>query len=506
MKSVPRFPGLVAGLILSCATASHQAEPNVAAGEVRTDPRAAKETSDQEFGYFPLPSPLAADPTQLKIPPLDFKVLKPERIKLPNELTLYLVADHAAPLVTLRAMVIAGTVDDPPGKVGRAELTFGMMSAGGTRELDADQLDELLEFHAADAFGGAAEEYAFLQMNVRSQDLQKLFPVWVDILLRPRFQKNRFEISVGRIIESIRRRPDSPDGLAIRALRKAIYGPDSVFARETTEKTLKSLSVVDLKDFHKRVVVPRATSLIITGDFDRQEILDLVNRHLGSWNGGEKVARNYPPAPLLRGRVIFVPKETAQSKIRIGGYGYVRLSPQEYAIRVMNTALGGGLGVARLFRDVREQGLAYSAHSAALPGPVGGLFYAAADTKPESTVETTEAVLRVLRDVRGNKSLTTSELAVAADMYLNSFAFRFDSPEKVGLEKAIYDLFGYADDYLDTYRQKIADVNPDSALEAAKTLIQLDAFQIVIVGSKDKVGDLSRFGPVTVIKDVESFQ
>jgi len=312
---------------------------------------------------------------------------------------------------------------------------------------------------------------------------------------------------VARTIESIQRRPDSPDGLAVRALRKAIFGPDGIFGRESSEKTIKSISVTDIQKFHQRAVVPKAISLLIAGDFERESALALIKEHAESWVGGDKIVRQYPPPPKLSRRVVFVPKDIAQSKIRIGEHGFFRLAPEEYAIRVMSNALGGSLGAGRLFREVRgAKGLAYSAYSVAAPGPTGGIFFAAADTKPSSTSEAAEAILKILDDTAGPRPLSSQEISVAADQYLNSFVFRFDSAEKIAFEKAVFDFFGYPDNYLDTFRDRVAQVTPPDVLAAAKMLVKLDQMQIVIVGPADKVGDLSRFGPVVTIHDVQSFR
>ena len=495
----------IAAIAFSCATAAPPSTQKRASEEVRTS--SARGGESPGMGYFPLPRALSADPTKVPIPKLDFKVRKPERISLENGLTLYLAQDHTSPLVELRAMIAAGSVDDPAEKLGLAQVTFSLLSSSGTKELTADALDELLEFHAADAHSSASEEFSVLEQSLRSQDLEKLFPVFVEMLLRPRFQKDRFDISIARTMESIRRRPDNPDGLALRALRKAVFGAQSPFGRESTEKTLRGISLAEVRKFHQRAVVPKATSLLITGDFERDPALRLIREHLDAWKGGEKLERHYPPEPELKRRVIFVPKDIAQAKIRIGGHGFVRLSPMEHAMRVMNAAVGGGFGVARLYREVRGvRGLAYSTFSVVSPGPTSGLFYAGADTKPATAVEATEAMLEIFRDVEGSRPLSAEEISIAADLYLNSFVFNFDSPAKIAFQKALFDINGYPEQYLDQYRDKIAQVTVSSALEAAKAILKLDQMQIVVVGPAGKVGDLSRFGPVTTVKDVQAFQ
>jgi zinc protease len=510
-------------VLASCASTSERApEPSpaaagreglppveaedVIAGRIGHDPTVRVERAGP-YGYFPLPEPLAKDPAKLEIPPLDFEVKRPERVTLENGITLYLLADRTVPIVSVNALVFGGGAEEPAEKLGLADFAFGLLASGGAGKRSAEELDELLEFHAANAGGGSGVELSSFGLNLRSQDLPTLFPVFADMLLRPRYQKDRFEVAIARSIEAVRRRPDSPDGLAARALAKAIHGKDSPFAREPTERTLKAITVADLKAFRERLVTPASTTFLVSGDFDREALLKLFRQQFGGWKGGPRLARRFPPAGKLERRVIFVPKELAQTKLRIGGHGFQRLDPDEFAIRVMNTALGGGLGAGRLYREIREaKGLAYSAYSVAAPGPTVGMFYAGADTQPPRTAQALEAMLATLDEVRGAKALTVPEVSVASDMYLNAFAFRFDSASKIVNEKAVFDLFNYPDDYLDTFRENVARVDAEAVAKAANRLLDPASFQIVVVGPRSLEKELARFGPVTVIEDVEAFR
>jgi zinc protease len=409
-------------------------------------------------------------------------------------------------LVNLQAIVFAGSFDDPADRLGIAGLTFDLMGSAGTAKLGADDLDELLEFLAADADGGASDETSMLNVNLRSEDTEKLLPVFADMLLRPRFDKSRFEIAVASAVESIRRRPDSPDGLAARAVRKAIFGPTSLFAREPTEKTVKAIKLTDLTAFHQKAVVPKATRILVSGDFEREKMLGLLKAQFGNWKGGEPIKRVLPETPKPQRRIFLVPKQTAQAKVRVGGFGYKRLAPEEYAMRVLSTALGS-FGVGRMYKEIRDQkGLAYGAYMHVSPGPTVGQFVAATDTKPKTTVQALDAMLQILQETRSGKPLTKQEVSAAADMYLNSFAFRFDSTDKVIREKAVFDLFNYPEDYLDKFRENISAVNPEASTKAANQLFDPEALQIVVVAPKELEAELSKLGKVQVINDVEAFR
>lgn len=496
---------LALALLSACATAPAPAPstvtvagPPLISTPTRPEPRA---------GFFPLPAALAVDPRALPISALQLDVKRPEKLVLDNGLTLYLATDRTAPLVTVRALVLAGNYDDDAATLGTADLTFDLLAAGGAGALGADAVDLLLEQSAVNAGGGAGDEYSQLYLNARSQDLGRFFPLFADMLRKPRFEKARFEVELASRLESIRRRPDRADGLAARALSKAVFGPTSLAGREGTEATYKAVTVEGLRAFHARWVTPRNTVLLVSGDFSREALLSLVKANLGAWAGGARNVRAESAPPKLARRVLLVPKQVAQAKVRIGGLGYPRRSPQEYPMRLANTALGT-FGIGRLYKEIRdEKGLAYSAYSSVSPGAPTGSFTVGFDTRPELVAQALEAALGILQAVKsGAAPLTAAELATGSDIALNTFAFRFDGAAKLTQEKAVFDLFGYPDDYLDQYRARVLAVDLPLANAAAAQLAALDSFQIVVVGPPEKLGDLAKFGPLTVINDVEAFR
>ncbi|MBL8936691.1 MAG: insulinase family protein [Archangium sp.] len=486
-------------LMLGCATTPVATEPVV------TRPNPGLEAVPQKRVLAELPAALDVDPKALTVAPLEVKVTRPERYELPNGLVVYLMEDHTSPLVLVRTLIPVGAVDEPADRLGVSGITAELVTAGGAGSRTPEQLDELLEFHAADLNGGAADEYSQVSLSVRSQDLAALFPVFADVLQRPRFDATRFEVTKSRVLESIKRRNDRPDGLAARALSKALYGTDSLLGRESSEATVKAITVDDVKKHHAKWT-PRAARLVITGDFDRAAVKTLVERSFAAWKGAAPPARSFPTAGPPGRRVILVPRAVAQVKVRIGGAGWTRRSPDEYPMRLVNTALGS-FGVGRLYREIRdERGLAYSASSSVGGGPTFGQFTASFDTRPQQAVQALEVALEVLTRTGRADSLTQAELATATDMALNTFAFRFDSVSRIAWERALSEFFGYDDDYLDRYRDRISQVTPAQVNAATAKLTKQDALQIVIVGPRDVLGDLSRFGPVTVVEDVDSFR
>jgi len=82
------------------------------------------------------PKPLSwPDPDRLSYEEIKFSPPKPERVVLENGLTVYFLEDRELPLVNISFIVGAGSVFEPPGKEGLAEMTGDVMRTGGAGKL-----------------------------------------------------------------------------------------------------------------------------------------------------------------------------------------------------------------------------------------------------------------------------------------------------------------------------------------------------------------------------------
>ncbi|MFN7132991.1 MAG: M16 family metallopeptidase, partial [Myxococcales bacterium] len=246
-------------------------------------------------GWFRLPDPLKTHPDAVSIAPLPFDPPAAAVRTLANGMQVYLLEDHTVPLVTVHALVRVGAVDDPVGKEGLAELTISGMRVAGAGKRSAEQVDDELEFMAASLEGGASEELAQFSLNVPTASLDAALAIFADVLLAPRFEDKPLQRIFERAREGIRRREDSPGGLASRALQRAVYGPAHPLAREPSLKSLASIRRQDLQATHAATIVPAATRLMVSGDFQPDEMLQRLEQRFGGWKGGPGVVRKLPP-------------------------------------------------------------------------------------------------------------------------------------------------------------------------------------------------------------------
>jgi len=166
----------------------------------------------------------------------------------------------------------------------------------------------------------------------------------------------------------------------------------------------------------------------------------------------------------------------------------------------MNEIFSGGFS-SRVVQNVRTKlGLAYSvdgSFGASYDQP--GIFYVIAGTKSASTVAATKAMLDEVTRLK-TVPPTSSELAKAKDDLLNSFIFRYDSPEKILGEQVTLAFYGYPPDFLEKYKTGIEKVTAADVSRVANKYVDQSKLGIVIVGNQSEITPkLDALGKVTDI-------
>jgi len=427
------------------------------------------------------PKPLR--PEQLSYPELDFKVPDVERLELSNGIRLYLQEDHELPLIEVSAMLPAGSITDPEEKTGLADLYATVLRSGGAADRSPAEFDEMLANRAINLSTSAGSYTLNIGLSMKSSDLETGLQALSDVLRHPRFDSERLELARRQAIEGIRRRNDDPSSVAQRALRKALY-PKHPFGRIETIGTLSAIGREDLLAFHDRFAHPRGLWLGITGDFKRDQLLADLEQLFGDWNG-QPATRTIPELTAKPEPSLWVAdKPIPQTTILFGELGIEKDNPDLYAVRVMNYILGGGGFNSRLMREIRSnRGLAYSVYSYYQVGRLlPGQFIAGCETKSETTMQVIELMRREMQRMRTEK-VRLEELQLARESLINSFVFAFEDSHDVVAQQMRVDFYGYPADYLSSYRAKTAAVTAEDVLRVAKTYLNPERQQLVLVGN-----------------------
>jgi zinc protease len=428
---------------------------------------------------------------QIPIPTLPaFHPQEPKRIVLGNGAIIFLQEDHELPFIDGFVNIRGGDRDVPAAKTGLVDLYGEAWRTSGTAKMSGDAMDDLLESKAAKVETGGDVDSTSVSWSCLKTDFDTVFGITMDVLLHPKFDPNKLDLAKQQMAAGIVRRNDDAEEIASREAAKLVYGSTSPYARTPELAQVMSIKLADLQQFHDRTVIPNGMIIGVTGDFDSAAMEQTLRAAFGGLEKGTPMTTAKETIDGPKPGVYSVDKnDVNQSNIWIVGLGTERSNPDYYALSIMNQIFSGGFG-SRLFQNVRtKMGLAYSvggAYGASYDHP--GLFYTVAATKSVSTVDATKAMLDQIDELK-TKPFTEDELRRAKDEVLNSFIFRYDTPEKVLAERVSLEFYGYPADFLDKYRAAVEKVTTADLERVAQKYVDRSKLAVLVVGNLQQIAN-----------------
>ncbi len=425
---------------------------------------------------------------------------------LSNGLTVHLVPRGPLPLVAVRLMSRAGSVFDPAGRLGVGDFASRLMRRGAAG-MTANEISDQVEFVGASVGGFATEESAILALSTPSQHLEPMFEIFAKVLRSPDFPEQEIELSRRRALAQLSNELDDPGSLADRALTRAIWGTHPYVNEALVGKAdYEAFTRDDLVAFHRHRLGPAISHLYVTGAFDLDEVMSLIERSLGGWSGGPTNSAELGPSSGLArpGEVIIVDKpEQTQVQMRIASNGVKRGHPDHFPLMVMNTVLGGGF-TSRLVSEIRvNRGLSYGAGSSFDMMSAGGSFSISSFTKTETITDLIDVALAEVKKMKA-KGPTPKEVATVQRYISGLYPARLETNEAIAGALADVVHFGLTDEWIAQYRERIAAVTVKQAAEAAQKHLFAGERTIVLVGNAEALTPkVKPYGPVSVIRPAD---
>ena len=437
-------------------------------------------------------SAIPAHPRDLAFEPLDFEPPRAaqHRHTLPGGGTVFVVEDHALPLVDVSVLVRTGAYLDPPGKAGLAALTGSQMRAGGTASLAAADFDEEVAFLAARIGSSIGATSGRASLNCLTKDLDAALDLLFDMLRQPRFDEARLDLARSQALQAMERRNDSTRSIEGREWGRLMRGAAHFSTRPTTRASIESITRDDLLAFHARHYHPGNFIFAVSGDVTPADILSKLSARLAAWPAADATVPAVPaPADEPRQGLYGVDKpDVNQGRVSIGHLGTTRDSPDRYPLIVMNDILGGGGFSSRLLTRIRsDEGLAYSAASSFGMGTYyDGLFRVAFQSRSETVARAAAIVLEEIERIR-SEPVTDDELQNSIASFVETFTRNFSSAAATAGLFARDEYTGRDPEYLTHYRERISAVTAADVLRVAREYLHPDRLTMLVVGNLDAI-------------------
>ncbi|MCD4750569.1 MAG: insulinase family protein [Thermoanaerobaculales bacterium] len=452
---------------------------------------------------------IADRPEDLQFPELTFDAPKAEslRFELSNGTPVFLKEDHQLPLVNLAVHFRGGRYLVPADKAGLVEIIARAWRSGGAGDRSAQELDEELDFLAANVRTGIQDVSGSTNLNVLTKDLDTAMALFMDLLTKPRFQEDRFTKAKDDLLQSMKRRNDDTAGIEAREWDRLLFGEDYWMNQLATKKTVGDITAEDCKAFLNRLV--RADNIIIalSGDITRADAKALLEKSLGSLPMlvAELPAIPQPDHTPEPGIYVVNKADVNQGRVQIGHLAYRLGRPNEFALRMGSDILGGGGFTSRMMKTIRsDEGLAYGAYSdLSFPITMPGTFSAAFQSKSSTCAYAAKITFELMRGMQA-EAPSDDEVTTSRSSFVETFPRRFESASRTVDLFARGELLGRPSGYWTTYRDTFAKVTANDIRDAMKKDLHPEAMVMLVVGNIEEImaghpdheARLTDFGPI----------
>jgi zinc protease len=391
--------------------------------------------------------------------------VKIEHWTSPSGARVYFVETRALPILDVQVDFAAGSMFDPPGKMGTAALTRATLGLGAGK-LDETAIAEQLADIGANLGGGGDTDRASIALRTLSaaDKREPALDLLRTVLHAPRFDAAIFEREKARTIAGLKEALTQPAAIGGKAFWAALY-PDHPYGRQASPESVAALTRDDLATFHACYYTPANASITLVGDLSRGEAERVAESIARGLPGG---AAAIPPAAPNQapGSTVKLAHPASQAHILIGLPAIERGNPDFFPLLVGNYTLGGGGFVSRLMKEVRDKrGYAYSVYSYFSPLRQAGPFQIGLQTKRSQAADAIKVAREVLEGFVG-EGPTAEELAAAQANLTGSFPLRLDSNKKILDNVAVIGFYGLPLDYLDHFQDKVRTVTAEQVKAA----------------------------------------
>ena len=173
--------------------------------------------------------------------------------------------------MAFRVVLTVGSQNDPPGKEGLAALTASMVAEGGSKSLTYHQILAAFYPMAATVNGSCYKEMTVFSGVIHRDNMRTYFPIAIEVIAQPRFDPADFERLRNEAIDYVTKglRGNNDEALGKWALQTELY-KDHPYGHPDvgTAQGLKSITLDDVKEFHRRYYSRNSLSIGLAGGFD----------------------------------------------------------------------------------------------------------------------------------------------------------------------------------------------------------------------------------------------
>lgn len=298
------------------------------------------------------------------------------RFALGNGLTILLLVDRNAPVLSFHTWYRVGSKHETPGKTGLAHL-FEHLMFNETKHVPRGQLDRLIESAGGETNAATWVDWTHYQSELPASELPLIVRLEADRMQHLVLRKPQVESEKEVVANERRYRVDDDiegqvgELLYATVFKKHPYGWPTIGWMQDIE----AFTPEDCALFYRTYYAPNNATIVVTGDVDPEEVLSLIQKHYGKIPAA-RIPRFKPAVepPQRSERSVELQRPTPAAKLAIAYRGPSFRDKDFPALALASEVLFGGRSSRLFSRMVRDEEIATDLHGSLAPFSDAGLY------------------------------------------------------------------------------------------------------------------------------------
>ncbi len=406
-----------------------------------------------------------------------------EKYKLANGLTVLLVEDHTAPLVSYHTWFRVGSKYEEPGFTGIAHLFEHMMFKGAKR-YQGGQLETILQANGATNNAFTTHDYTGYYENLPSAKLELVMDIESDRMENLQITPENLASEKDVVKEERRYRVDNnPNGVLNEALFSTVFRvhpyrwPVIGYMDDISNITLEKA-----QEFYKTYYAPNNAVIVIAGDINPSDSKKLIEKYYGRLKPAVFPTKVLPEKPAQTAtRSQFLNKDVQNTTFAIAYHTPKAGTDDSYALDLLANVMGRSPSSRLYKRLVYKDQTASGAATYNETLQDSGLFEALVSLKPGASFDKSQRAVygeiwRPRNLLVGSDELESAKMQTMKS-YVDSLKTIYGKASALALNEILFS------DYEQLFRdlERYAKVTPEQIKVVAQKYLDPSQSSLVVL-------------------------
>jgi len=411
-----------------------------------------------------------------------------KKITLNNGLDVILFENHVVPLVTIEIASKNGSFTETPDYNGLSHLYEHLFFKGNKVIPNQTQYKEKIRELGIDYNGVTSTESVRYYFTLPSYNLEQGLTFMNDAIRSPLFDKQELDKEINVVLEEYNMKESRPYSHLFREINKRMFA-DYYYKVNTIgdRKAIETANSKKMLNIQKKFYVPNNCALIIAGDINENETLNLIKQIFGNWESGKNPFEQEPPIkypPLKETQTVIVDQKVNNAAIMIKWNGpSVLFDKKDTCVAdVCSTVIS--LPTSKTYKKLVEAGIAVSMYLWSDNSQFAPSVSFSCTVNPSKVMEAKKIMLEEIEKMSSPGYFSEDEVERAKKSIEVSYLFEQEDVQEFAL------LLGSqwttrGLDYYKDYLKNIGMVKKDNLIEFLKTYVIDKPYVMGIMVSKE---------------------